>query len=96
MLLTEARLPARTDANGAIVRLADQDRTLWKVELVAEGRATVRACLRRNRPGPGQLLAAINAVHTDPVTDWTQVLQPNDQLALLDPGRSSHSIEPSR
>lgn len=86
MLLTEARRTARTDAHGALVRLADQNRTLWSVELVAEGRTLVRTCLRRNRPGRYQLLAAINAVHTDPVTDWTQVLELYDQLARLDPG----------
>ena len=86
MLLTEARRPARTDAAGALVRLAEQDRSRWDAELVAQGRALVRACLRRNRPGRYQLLAAINAVHTDPVTDWTQVLALYDQLAQLDPG----------
>jgi len=86
MLLTEARRAARTDAHGALVRLADQDRALWNIELVAEGRTLVRACLRRNRPGRYQLLAAINAVHTDPVTDWTQVLELYDHLAHLDPG----------
>ena len=59
MLLTEARLTARTDAHGAFVRLADQDRALWNIELVAEGRTLLRACLRRNRPGRYQLLAAI-------------------------------------
>jgi len=85
MLLTEARRAARTDADGALVRLADQDRSRWDASLVAEGRAIVRACLRRNRPGRHQLLAAINAVHTDPVTDWNQVLALYDQLARLDP-----------
>ena len=75
MLLTEARRAARTDADGALVRLADQDRSRWDASLVAEGRAIVRACLRRNRPGRYQLLAAINAVHTDPVTDWNQGLR---------------------
>ncbi|MFF7469774.1 sigma-70 family RNA polymerase sigma factor [Streptomyces sp. NPDC008092] len=86
MLLTEARRPARTDADGALVRLADQDRSLWDADLIAQGRAIVRACLRRNRPGRYQLLAAINAVHTDPVTDWTQILTLYDQLVRLDPG----------
>jgi RNA polymerase sigma-70 factor (ECF subfamily) len=86
MLLTEARRPARTDAAGALVRLAEQDRSRWDAELVAQGRAIVRACLRRNRPGRYQILAAINAVHTDPVTDWMQVLALYDQLAQLDPG----------
>jgi RNA polymerase sigma-70 factor (ECF subfamily) len=85
MLLTEARRAARTGADGAFVRLADQDRSRWDTGLVAEGRAIVRACLRRNRPGRYQLLAAINAVHTDPVTDWNQILALYDQLAALDP-----------
>jgi RNA polymerase sigma-70 factor (ECF subfamily) len=86
MLLTEARRPARTDADGALVRLADQDRSRWDAGLIAQGRAIVRACLRRDQPGRYQLLAAINAVHTDPVTDWTQILALYDQLAQFDPG----------
>jgi RNA polymerase sigma-70 factor (ECF subfamily) len=85
MLLTEARRAARTDADGALVRLSEQDRSRWDAELVAEGRTIVRACLRRNRPGRYQIQAAINAVHTDPVTDWAQVLALYDQLARLDP-----------
>ncbi|MCC3314363.1 RNA polymerase sigma factor [Nocardia africana] len=85
MLLTHARRDARTDATGAFVRLADQDRGRWDAALVAEGRAIVRACLRHNRPGRYQLLAAINAVHTDPVTDWRQILALYDRLARLDP-----------
>jgi RNA polymerase sigma-70 factor (ECF subfamily) len=67
------------------VRLADQDRSLWDADLIAQGRAIVRACLRRNQPGRIQLLAAINAVHTDPVTDWTQIIALYDQLVQLDP-----------
>lgn len=85
MLLIDARRPARTDADGALVRLADQDRSRWDADLIAQGRAIVRTCLRRNQPGRYQLLAAINAVHTDPVTDWTQILALYDQLAQLDP-----------
>jgi RNA polymerase sigma-70 factor (ECF subfamily) len=85
MLLTEARSAARTDAGGALVRLADQDRSHWNAALVEEGRSLVRACLRRNRPGRYQLQAAVNAVHTDPVTDWTQVVALYDQLLLVDP-----------
>ncbi|GAA2048630.1 RNA polymerase sigma factor [Catenulispora yoronensis] len=86
MLLTEARRPARTDANGALVRLADQDRSRWDADLIAQGRAIVRTCLRRNQPGRFQLLAAINAVHTDPATDWRQVLALYDHLLHFDPG----------
>ncbi|MBF4999556.1 sigma-70 family RNA polymerase sigma factor [Nocardia sp. BSTN01] len=85
MLLAHARRDARTDASGAFVRLGDQDRGRWDAALVPEGRAIVRACLRRNRPGRYQLLAAINAAHTDAVTDWTQILALYDRLTRLDP-----------
>jgi RNA polymerase sigma-70 factor (ECF subfamily) len=85
MLLTDGRRAARTDSAGRLVRLADQDRSGWDTSLIAEGRAIVRACLRRNQPGRYQLLAAISAVHTDPVTDWHQVLALYDQLTRLDP-----------
>ncbi|MFI0967501.1 RNA polymerase sigma factor [Streptomyces sp. NPDC021080] len=86
MLLIEARRGTRTDQDGNLVRLPDQDRSRWNADLVAEGRAIVRACLRRNQPGRYQILAAINAVHTDPVTDWTQILALYDQLAHFDAG----------
>ena len=85
MLLTEARRAARTSADGAFIRLAAQDRARWDNSLITEGRAIVRACLRRNRPGRYQILAAINAVHSDPVTDWNQVLALYEQLVALDP-----------
>jgi len=79
MLLTQARRPARTTADGALVRLADQDRGRWDHDLIREGHAIVRRCLRRGQPGPYQLQAAINAVHADaPVaadTDWGQILR---------------------
>ncbi|MFE5286348.1 RNA polymerase sigma factor [Nocardia sp. NPDC056611] len=86
MLLIEARRDARTDLDGCLVRLADQDRSRWNADLVTEGRAVTRACLRRNQPGRYQILAAINAVHTDPVTDWTQILALYDQLVHFDTG----------
>lgn len=85
MLLVEARRAARTDARGELVLLADQDRALWDASLVAEGRELVRRCLRRDAPGPYQVQAAINAVHTDPVTDWRQIVQLYDQLMALTP-----------
>jgi RNA polymerase sigma factor (sigma-70 family) len=86
LLLTEARRPARVGASGELVVLAEQDRSRWNRELIAEGHALVRRCLRRNRPGPYQLQAAINAVHTDgPSTDWTQVLALYDQLLAQNP-----------
>ncbi|MPZ74475.1 MAG: RNA polymerase sigma factor, partial [Nitriliruptorales bacterium] len=67
----------------------DQDRSLWDDALIAEGQDLVRACLRRNRPGPYQLQAAINAVHSDaasaPDTDWSQILALYDQLMAIAP-----------
>jgi RNA polymerase sigma-70 factor (ECF subfamily) len=89
MLLTESRRPARTGADGSLVLLPDQDRALWDRTLVAEGQELVRACLRRNRPGPYQIQAAISAVHSDAAvaaeTDWRQILALYDQLMHLAP-----------
>ncbi|MFI6783456.1 RNA polymerase sigma factor [Micromonospora sp. NPDC050276] len=86
LLLTEARRPARLDPTGELVLLADQDRSLWNRPLIVEGHDLVRRCLRRNRPGPYQIQAAISAVHTDGVaTDWPQVLALYDQLFALVP-----------
>ena len=89
MLLVESRRAARTGPDGALVLLSDQDRTLWAHHLVAEGQAIVRACLRRNQPGPYQIQAAINAVHSDAPTaagtDWRQIVQLYDQLLALAP-----------
>src|SRR4051794_26900014 len=81
LLLIEARRAARVGPSGELVTLAEQDRTRWDAELIAEGHELVRRCLRRDRPGPYQIQAAINAVHTDgPATDWAQVLALYDQL----------------
>jgi RNA polymerase sigma-70 factor (ECF subfamily) len=89
LLLTEARRPARTTPGGSLVLLADQDRDQWDRTLIAEGQDLVRACLRRNQPGPYQLQAAINAVHTDArtaaETDWAQILALYDQLIAMAP-----------
>ncbi|MFZ0014402.1 MAG: RNA polymerase sigma factor, partial [Acidimicrobiia bacterium] len=89
MLLTEARRPARTDPNGGLVTLQAQDRSMWDPELISEGHEIVRACLRRNRPGPYQFQAAIAAVHTDSPTagdtDWDQIVALYDQLAAVSP-----------
>jgi RNA polymerase sigma-70 factor (ECF subfamily) len=90
MLLIESRRPARTTAGGDLVRLADQDRHLWTRALISEGQAIVRRCLVRNQPGPYQIQAAINAVHSDAAvaaaTDWRQILQLYDQLLSIAPG----------
>src|SRR4029079_1855411 len=69
---------------------ADQDRTRWDRARIAEGQALVRRCLPRNRPGPYQVQAAINSVHSDAAsagaTDWFQILQLYDQLMAVAPG----------
>jgi RNA polymerase sigma-70 factor (ECF subfamily) len=89
MLLIESRRATRTTPEGDLVRLAEQDRILWDKHLVAEGQAIVRQCLRRNEPGPYQIQAAINAVHSDAptaaATDWWQILQLYNQLQSLAP-----------
>jgi len=89
MLLIEARRLARTGADGALVPLPEQDRSLWDATLIAEGQSIVRRCLRRNAPGPYQIQAAINAVHADApgadATDWPQILALYDQLTVFDP-----------
>ncbi|HEX8972781.1 RNA polymerase sigma factor [Oryzihumus sp.] len=89
MLLLESRRPARTTPEGDLVLLADQDRGRWDGALVAEGQQLVRQCLRRDRPGPYQVQAAINAVHSDAATeadtDWRQVLALYDLLLALSP-----------
>jgi len=89
LLLTESRRGARTGPDGTLVLLADQDRGRWDRELIDEGQAIVRACLRRNQPGPYQIQAAINAVHSDAGTaagtDWRQILQLYDQLLAVAP-----------
>ncbi|HEY2321196.1 MAG TPA: sigma-70 family RNA polymerase sigma factor [Solirubrobacteraceae bacterium] len=89
MLLTQSRRPARTDAAGALVRLPDQNRALWDRALIAEGQAIVRRCVARRQPGPYQVQAAINAVHSDAATasdtDWRQILALYDQLLDMTP-----------
>jgi RNA polymerase sigma-70 factor (ECF subfamily) len=90
MLLIESRRQARTTLTGDLVRLSEQDRTLWNHALIAEGHVLVRRCLAENRPGPYQLQAAIQAVHSDaPVasaTDWSQIVHLYDQLLSIAPG----------
>jgi RNA polymerase sigma-70 factor (ECF subfamily) len=90
MLLTEARRTARVSDGGDLVPLAEQDRGAWDRGLIAEGHALVRARLATGEPpGRYQILAAINAVHTDAAdvrdTDWAQVVALYDQLVCLDP-----------
>jgi RNA polymerase sigma-70 factor (ECF subfamily) len=89
MLLTGARRDVRQDDDGELVRLADQDRARWNAVLIAEGQRLVRRCLIWNRPGPYQIQAAINAVHSDAATpektDWRQIVALYDQLLAVTP-----------
>ncbi|MEU8380164.1 RNA polymerase sigma factor [Streptosporangium sp. NPDC048865] len=89
MLLVESRRAARTTPDGDLVLLADQDRGRWDRGLIDEGQDIVRWCLRRDRPGPYQIQAAINAVHSDApaaaLTDWWQILALYDRLLALAP-----------
>jgi RNA polymerase sigma-70 factor, ECF subfamily len=85
MLLQEARRVARVAPDGELVQLRDQDRSLWDGKLISEGQAIVRRCLERNQPGPYQIQAAINAVHSDPPTDWRQIVALYDQLLAVAP-----------
>ncbi|WP_410636332.1 RNA polymerase sigma factor [Amycolatopsis sp. cmx-4-83] len=85
LLLSHSRRAARTTPDGDLVLLGDQDRSRWDTALIAEGQDIVRRCLRRNQPGPYQIQAAIQAVHSDAPTDWTQVKALYDQLLAVTP-----------
>jgi len=89
LLLTESRRASRTGPDGSLVVLGDQDRGRWDRSLIEEGQMIVRRCLRRNEPGPYQLQAAINAVHSDAATleatDWRQIVALYDQLQAVAP-----------
>jgi RNA polymerase sigma-70 factor, ECF subfamily len=89
MLLVESRRATRTTPQGDLVLLADQDRRRWDRGLIAEGQALVRRCLRRGQPGPYQIQAAINAVHSDApaaaLTDWGAIVALYDQLMAIAP-----------
>jgi RNA polymerase sigma-70 factor (ECF subfamily) len=89
LLLTESRRSARFAANGSLILLRDQDRGRWDRRMIAEGQTNVRSCLQRDRPGPYQFQAAINAVHADAdtieATDWTQIVALYDQLFAVAP-----------
>ena len=89
LLLLHARSAARVTADGSLVRLAEQDRRLWDPDLIAEGQAIAYSCVQRGRPGPYQIQAAINAVHSVAVTfddtDWNAILTLYDQLYAVTP-----------
>jgi len=88
ILLSESRIPARS-AEGVPVLLRDQDRAKWDRDLIEEGHAIVRTCIRQDQPGPYQLQAAIQAVHCNAAsfeaTDWSQILALYDQLFSIMP-----------
>jgi RNA polymerase sigma-70 factor (ECF subfamily) len=104
MLLTDARRAARVSHSGELVTLDEQDRGAWNRELIAEGHALVRERIAAvaagaGSPGRYQLLAAINAVHTDAPssrdTDWSQIVALYDRLIGVDPSpivRLNHAI----
>ncbi len=86
-LLHHARRPARTRADGSLVPLADQDRSLWRRDMIAEGVAVLQAALARDRLGEYQAQAAIAALHGDAQTadetDWPQIVEWYDELVRL-------------
>jgi RNA polymerase sigma-70 factor (ECF subfamily) len=90
MLFIDARREARANQHGAFVRLPDQDRSRWNGARLEEARILMRGCLARNQPGPYQIQAAINAVHSDAAdsasTDWSQILALYDRLLEMNPG----------
>jgi RNA polymerase sigma-70 factor (ECF subfamily) len=89
MLLLHARRAARVSSSGGLVTLPEQDRALWDGSLIAEGRSLVRRCMDANRPGPYQIQAAVNAVHSEAAraadTDWHQILALYDHLFAIVP-----------
>jgi RNA polymerase sigma factor (sigma-70 family) len=86
-LLHHARRPARMRADGSLVPLADQDRSLWRRDMIAEGVSVLQAALARDRLGEYQAQAAIAALHGDAQTadetDWTQIVEWYDELVRL-------------
>lgn len=87
MKLTQSRAPARLGSNGALVPLEVQDRRKWDQKLGAEGRALIESALRRGRPGPFQLQAAIAAIHSEAksfeTTGWAEIVLIYDRLTEL-------------
>jgi predicted RNA polymerase sigma factor len=90
MLLTDSRRPARTLADGSLVPLAEQDRSLWDQGLIDEGVSLITSTLAAGSLGPYQLQAAIAAVHAEAPsaaeTDWPQILALYDVLLRMAPG----------
>jgi RNA polymerase sigma-70 factor (ECF subfamily) len=89
MLLIDSRRAARVGEDGRMLLLAEQDRALWNRERIEEGQTLVRLCIQHNEPGPYQIQAAINAVHSDAAAtdtvDWRSILSLYDQLLAIEP-----------
>ncbi|HXV03088.1 MAG TPA: RNA polymerase sigma factor [Gaiellaceae bacterium] len=85
MLFHDSRREARTDADGNLVLLEDQDRSLWNLERIQEGRRLLDRAARMRRPGPYQLQAAIAAVHAEETTDWAAIAALYERLGELSP-----------
>ena len=89
MLLISSRRRARTNSNGEVVLLGDQDRSKWDLDQITEGQAIVQSLIRANRPGPYQIQAVINAVHCDTYQgtepDWPRIVALYDQLYAMAP-----------
>jgi RNA polymerase sigma-70 factor (ECF subfamily) len=85
MLLHDARRDARRDEDGEPILLDEQDRSRFDRALVEDGKELLEAALRRRRPGPYQIQAAIAALHTEPETDWPQIAALYAELGRLQP-----------
>jgi RNA polymerase sigma-70 factor (ECF subfamily) len=89
VLVQHARAPARLDADGQIILLEDQDRSLWNRAFIAEGMALLDKAMRHRRPGPYQVQAAIGAIHAGAAraedTDWSEIDQLYATLERLTP-----------
>ena len=89
LLLQDSRRAARVDAEGDLVLLEDQDRTRWDVPEIEEGLAVLDRALRRTKPGPYQVQAAIAACHATALdaaaTDWTEIAALYGELARMVP-----------
>ena len=85
MLMQDARRHARVDEEGALVLLADQDRSLWDRGRIEEGRRVLDRALRLRRPGPYQLQAAIASLHFEENTDWSEIVALYSRLGEIAP-----------
>jgi RNA polymerase sigma-70 factor, ECF subfamily len=85
MLLHDSRRDARVAADGTLVLLDDQDRSLWDADEIASGKQALERALRLRRPGPYQIQAAIAALHTEPEPDWDEITALYERLLQLSP-----------